>query len=80
MRKGKLPGVEAFSAAFSLRIRKLGFKELDITVEHANRAGALGGLHNDPFDRLLIAQAQALSVAVLSCDTVFDDYGVQRIW
>jgi len=36
--------------------------------------------HRDPFDRVLIAQAQARSLLIVSTDTVFDRYGVQRIW
>ena len=41
---------------------------------------AHSGEHRDPFDRLLIAQAQLEDVAIVSDDGVFDDYGVRRIW
>jgi len=57
-----------------------GFAELPISAHHAIRAGILGGPHRDPFDRMLIAQAQAESVPVISKDKLFDDYGVRRIW
>jgi PIN domain nuclease of toxin-antitoxin system len=36
--------------------------------------------HTDPFDRMLIAQAQALNCPIVSADKVFDAYGVRRIW
>jgi PIN domain nuclease of toxin-antitoxin system len=57
-----------------------GFEELPISMEQAVRAGLLPLHHRDPFDRLLVAQAQALNVPVLSGDSVLDQYDVQRIW
>ena len=54
--------------------------EVPISLEHATRAGLLPVLHRDPFDRLLVAQAQALDVPILSADAVLDGYGVRRIW
>ena len=56
------------------------FDELPLTSAHALRAGLLKGNHKDPFDRALIAQAQCESVPVISTDTCFDRFGVQRIW
>ncbi len=53
---------------------------LSITVHHAQRAGALVGPHRDPFDRMLIVQAQAEGVPIASNETIFDDYGVTRLW
>jgi PIN domain nuclease of toxin-antitoxin system len=38
-----------------------GFRPLAVSVEHALRAGILPPYHDDPFDRLLVAQAQAQS-------------------
>lgn len=57
-----------------------GFGGLDITMGHAQRAGALPGDHRDPFDRLLAAQAQAEGLTLLSGDEVFDRFGVLRCW
>jgi PIN domain nuclease of toxin-antitoxin system len=56
------------------------FHVLDVTLRHAHRAGLLPGPHRDPFDRLLIAQAHAELLPVVSADTIFDGYGVRRIW
>ena len=44
------------------------------------RAGALPGPHSDPFDRMLIAQALSRNLTVVSVDSVFDRYGVRRLW
>ena len=56
------------------------FDGLDITVAHGQRAGSLPGLHRDPFDRMLIAQAQAENLPLLTNETVFAGYGIRRIW
>jgi PIN domain nuclease of toxin-antitoxin system len=44
------------------------------------RAGRLPGQHRDPFDRMLIAQAQAENLSIISNDRIFDTYHVSRIW
>ena len=57
-----------------------GFSELPIGITQATRAGLLPLHHRDPFDRLLVAQAQDLNVPVLSSDHLLDSYDVKRIW
>ena len=57
-----------------------GFLALPITLEHGARAGLLVQHHKDPFDRMLVAQAQAENLAILSSNSVFDNYGLRRIW
>jgi PIN domain nuclease of toxin-antitoxin system len=61
-------------------IEREGFAELPISLEHAVRAGMLPLHHRDPFDRLLVAQAQALGAPILSADRALDAYDVRRIW
>ena len=53
---------------------------LAISWDHAIRAGSLPGPHKDPFDRMLIAQAQAENIPILSNEALFDVYGVRRLW
>jgi PIN domain nuclease of toxin-antitoxin system len=79
-RLGKLPGARDVAADVVGCIANQGFVPLDITVLHAQRAGGLAGEHRDPFDRLLIAQAQLEDIIVVSDDAVFDSYGVRRVW
>ncbi len=57
-----------------------GFIELPINLDQATRAGLLPLHHRDPFDRLLVAQAQDLNIPILSADTVLDQYDVKRLW
>lgn len=54
-----------------------GFEPLPISFEHAERAGGLPLHHTDPFDRLLIAQAQVEGLTLVSRDRHFDAYDVQ---
>jgi PIN domain nuclease of toxin-antitoxin system len=80
VRLGKLPGAEKLAAEFPERIGLLGFHKLPVTVEHGQRAGLLPGDHKDPFDRMLIAQAQAENMPIVSNERLFDDWHVRRIW
>ena len=57
-------------------VQREGFAELPISLDHAVRAGLLP----TPFERLLVAQAQALNAPIVSADAVLDHYGVQRLW
>jgi PIN domain nuclease of toxin-antitoxin system len=79
-RLGKLPGAAAVAADIAGCIAAQGFEALHIGVDHAQRAGALPGPHRDPFDRMLAAQAQAENLPIVSTDSVFDEFGLQRIW
>ena len=79
-RLGKLPAAEGLVAEFPRVVEKLGFHPLPISIEHAQRAGSLPGEHRDPFDRMLIAQAQNENLPLVSNDKIFDEYGIRRIW
>lgn len=56
------------------------FQSLPITVLHATRAGQLSRHHDDPFDRMLIAQAQAEQLTLVTHDTAFQPYGIPILW
>lgn len=61
-------------------LRGAGFTWLAITPAHAAAAGRLPRHHGDPFDRLLVAQALAERVPLLSLDRRLPAYGVEVIW
>lgn len=77
---GKLPLPEQIDDYIATRTIQLGAKSLDITVSHALRAAALPLLHRDPFDRMLIAQAQNENMTLVSADSMFSQYEVPLIW
>lgn len=57
-----------------------GFRALPISLDHAERAGQLSIAHRDPFDRMLVAQAQSEDLWLASNEEVFDAAGVRRYW
>jgi PIN domain nuclease of toxin-antitoxin system len=56
-------------------IQPAGFEPLAVTGQHAVIAAALPRLHADPFDRVLVAQAQVESALLVTRDTALRDYG-----
>ena len=79
-RLGKLPGAGPLAVDFAREVHAQGFAPLPITLEHGQVAGSLTGDHRDPFDRMLVAQAREEKMALVSNETVFDSFGVTRIW
>lgn len=79
-RIGTLPGAELLARDFEAIVAGQGFGELPITLRHARLAGEMGIAHKDPFDRLLIAQAQAEDMVLVSNEALFDGFAVQRLW
>ncbi len=62
------------------RLDEFAFERLPVTDVHAWAVRALPPIHNDPFDRLLVAQAVCERATIVSADKVFDAYGLARIW
>lgn len=79
-RLGKLPGAMLVARDVAADVAAEGFRELPITLAHAQQAGALQGPHKDPFDRMLLAQALVEALTLVSNEQLFDAYGVRRIW
>ncbi|MBV8237310.1 MAG: type II toxin-antitoxin system VapC family toxin [Sphingomonas sp.] len=79
-RIGKLPEAALLAQNFEAIIADQGFDELAITVQHARLAGGMNIVHKDPFDRLLIAQAQSEDMALVSNEALFDGFAVKRLW
>lgn len=55
-------------------------KTMPIAVDHVGQLSGLPFHHKDPFDRMLVAQAVVEGLQLVSCDSIFDQYGVTRIW
>jgi PIN domain nuclease of toxin-antitoxin system len=80
VRIGKLPGAVEVAERLPEILADQAFAELAISVAHARGAGLLPGIHRDPFDRVLIAQAQIEELTLVSNEQLFDTYGVHRLW
>ncbi len=79
-RLGKLPGARVIVDDIAGAIASQAFLSLAVSVVHAQRAGSLAGSHRDPFDRMLIAQAQAEGLTLVSNEELFDNLGAARLW
>lgn len=77
---GRLPLPEAPSAYVPSRVAASGCTALAIDHAHVLRAGSLPNHHRDPFDRLLVAQAQILGVPLVSGDHALIAYDVDVLW
>lgn len=80
VRLGRLPAAADLVSDFCGQVEREGFDLLPISADHGIRGGLLPGPHRDPFDRMLIAQAQAENLAVITNERVFESYGVRRLW
>jgi PIN domain nuclease of toxin-antitoxin system len=80
VRLGRLDAAADLVGDFAAYLTNERFEGLPVSIEHGIRAGSLPGSHKDPFDRMLIAQAQAESLTIVSNESIFDGYGVRRIW
>lgn len=72
---GKLVAPDGVVAA----VESAGFVGLPVTLRDAEQAGRLPPHHRDPFDRMLIAQANRLDAVIATRDTVFATYGVATL-
>lgn len=73
--KGKLHLPDEFFSAVLDR----GFEQLSIAMNHAVAAAGLPHLHADPFDRMLVAQAQKEGLVLATSDTALADYGIETL-
>lgn len=80
VRLGRLPAAGDLAQSFVADVTRERMEILAFSAEHGIRAGSLLGPHQDPFDRVLIAQALAENVPIVSNDRAFDQYDVERLW
>ena len=72
---GKLRAPDHLAAT----VEAAGFSELPVTFVHAEQAGSLPKLHGDPFDRMLVAQAQIEGLTLVTADANILQYPVRTM-
>ncbi len=77
---GKLSLPEAPASYVPRRMADQGLRPLPVSHRHALAVFALPPHHRDPFDRLLIAQANLEEMILITADRVFQRYPVQLLW
>ena len=78
-RIGKLPEAKQLIEQYSQILHQAKFIELAITSAHALRAGSLPIAHRDPFDRMIMAQAELESLPIITYDKAFQTGLIQVI-
>ena len=79
-RLGKLSNAEILILGIADYLEEQDFEILSIDVSDSTRAGLLQEIHNDPFDRMLIAQAQNRNMILLSNEKIFRQYDIRALW
>jgi PIN domain nuclease of toxin-antitoxin system len=79
-RLGKLRLPSDPGAFFRQHLALNDFEVLPVALSHALGVYALPDLHRDPFDRMLVAQCQVESLALVTADAMVAGYAVEMIW
>jgi PIN domain nuclease of toxin-antitoxin system len=78
--RGKLTLVRTVSETINLAFEKFGMRALPITHAHSLTLGELPPVHNDPFDRMLVAQAKNEGMVLMTTDALLERYPVEILW
>lgn len=77
---GKLDLSANWATSIKRELRHNGVEWLALAPEHCERLPGMPFHHRDPFDRILIAQAETEALSILTADAQFTPYGIAVIW
>ena len=77
---GKYPMTVPFEEFFRRGIEGADMTILPVEIRHAAVLSSLPMHHKDPFDRMLVSQAIAEQISIVSIDVVLDQYPITRLW
>ena len=80
MQLGKLKVSRPIEGLIKTQQQANGLQVLSIELAHVLSLSSLPSYHKDPFDRLLIAQANVEGATLVSVDPTFSSYGVRVLW
>lgn len=80
VRMGRLAQAADLAVGFTQQMVERGFTELPLLSRHGEAGGGFGAAHNDPWDRLLAAQAADHDVPLISCDAKMTEFPVSLFW
>ncbi len=78
--RGKLTLARTASETLNLAFAKFGMRSLPITHAHSLALGELPLVHNDPFDRMLVAQARNEGMVLMTADAILEKYPIEILW
>lgn len=77
---GKLTLAQPYEVLIPQQLEQNLIEILPISLAHLANVSTLPFHHRGPFDRLLIAQAMAEQLPIITADTTFDAYAIKRLW
>ena len=77
---GKLRLNQSAGDFYNKYVEQNGFEIMLLSLNHLFAAENLPLHHKDPFDRLLIGQAQIEKLTIVSADSALDAYDIERVW
>lgn len=77
---GRLDLSEPIDELLPDSLARNGFRPLAVELPHALRVARLPPIHTDPFDRMIVAQAQVEDLPILTSDPAITRYAVDTIW
>jgi PIN domain nuclease of toxin-antitoxin system len=77
---GKWPEASELVDTFAKSLVVPGFRLLPMSLVHTRTAGLMTSAHRDPFDRLLVAQAQIEGLSLVSSDSKLSGMGAEIVW
>ena len=80
VRRGRLPEAARIVADLHELLDQEEFEPLMVTTRHGLIAGALAGSHNNPFDRMLVAQAESENMSIITIDPAIAALGSRTVW
>lgn len=80
VRLGKFEDARPLASQFAQQVKAEGFELLDVTADHGEQAGKLVATHKDPWDRLLIAQAQIEKLILVTNDAELGKLDAATLW
>ncbi len=79
-RIGKLPEAGSIVADLPRLLRQAKIQPLPISIDDALLAGSMKQKHRDPFDRMIIAQAQLRDISIITNDSAFGSFAANVLW
>ena len=80
MSLGRLTLERPFEEFIPRQMEINGFELLHLQIRHVAKITSLPFHHRDPFDRMLIGQCMSDGLPIVSSDSAFDNYPINRIW
>lgn len=80
VRLGKFEDARPLASQFAEQVQAEGFQLLDVTAGHGERAGNFVVAHKDPWDRMLIAQAQIEGLILMTNDAELSKLDAVTLW